>query len=136
MSDYTVAIPEKLYDKARRVAEETAQPVDEVILARLEQSFEPDLPADERAELRALAYLSDDALWTIAREQMPSAKQAQMQLLMDKNSRGTITDAEYEELARLVEQGQRLTLRKAEAMKQLMSRGYTITLDNLKPADE
>ncbi len=136
MSDYTVAIPEKLYDKARRVAEETAQPVDEVILARLEQSFEPDLPADERAELRALAYLSDDALWTIAREQMPSAKQAQMQLLMDKNSRGTITDAEYEEQARLVEQGQRLTLRKAEAMKQLMSRGYTITLDNLKPADE
>lgn len=138
MSDYTVSIPEKLYDKARRVAEQTAQPVDEVILARLEQSFESilDLPDDEQAELRALVYLSDDALWTIAREQMSAAKQERMQILMDKNSRGTITDEEHSELGQFVEHGHRLTLRKAEAMKQLLNRGYTITLDDLNPADE
>ncbi|MFN8373825.1 MAG: hypothetical protein U0694_13235 [Anaerolineae bacterium] len=138
MSDYTVSIPEELYDKARRIAEQTAQPVDDVILAHLEQSFAPalDLPDDERAELRALAYLSDDALWTMAREQMAAPKQAQMQVLMDRNSRGTITDEEYATLSQLVEYGQRLTLRKAEAMKHLLHRGYEITLDNLKPADE
>jgi hypothetical protein len=44
-----------------------------------------DLPDDERAELRALVYLSDDALWTMAREQMASAKQERMQALMDKD---------------------------------------------------
>lgn len=139
MTDYVISIPEKLYDKARRVAEQTARPVDEVIRARLEQSLDEmplDLPDDERAELRALVYLSDDALWTMAREQMASEKQERMQVLMDKNTFGTITDEEYDELTQLVELGQRLTLRKAEAMKLLLDRGYTVTLESLKPADE
>jgi hypothetical protein len=139
MSDHTVTIPEALYDKARQVAEQKAQSVEDFIRERLEQSLQDvraDLPADERAELLALAYLSDDALWTIAREQMASTKQARMQTLMDKNSRGTIIVDEHAELAQMVEQGQRLTLRKAEAMKHLLERGYTITLDDLKPTDE
>lgn len=139
MSDYTVSISETLYDKARRVAEQTARPVDEVIRTRLEQSLDEmplDLPDDERLELRALVYLSNDALWTIAREQMATAKQERIQPLMDKNTDGSITDDEYDELTQLVEQGQRLMLRKAEAMKQLLGRGYSITLDALKPVDE
>ena len=49
-----------------------------------------DIPSDERAELHALTYLSDDTLWTIAREQMPAALQDEMSQLMDKNSEGTI----------------------------------------------
>lgn len=139
MGNYTVSIPEKLYDKARRVAEQTARPVEEVIRARLEQSLDEtplDLPDDERAELRALVYLSDDALWTIAREQMAHSKQERMQALMDKNSSGAITNDEHNELAQLVELGQRLTLRKAEAMKVLLERGYAITAEALSPADE
>jgi hypothetical protein len=138
MTDYTLTIPQALYDKARQAAEQKAQPVEDFIRERLEQSLEDtraDLPADERAELHALIYLSNDALWTIAREQMVNTKQARMQILMDKNSRGNITPDEYAELTQLVEQGQRLTLRKAEAMKRLLERGYTITLDDLKPAD-
>ena len=94
------------------------------------------LPADEQAELRALSYLSDDTLWTIAREQMARAKQDHMQALMDKNTFGTITESELADLTQLVELGQRLTLRKSEAMRLLMDRGYTITLDALKPSDE
>lgn len=138
MSDYMVAIPERLYDKARQVAEQNDQPIEEVIVARLEQGLDVklELPADERAELQALAYLSDDTLWTIAREQMAHARQERMQALMDKNSQGTIAPDEYDELGLLVESGQRLTLRKAQAMKLLMARGYSITLDDLKPADE
>ncbi len=131
---HTLSISESLYDKARRVAEQTARPVDDVIRARLEQSLDEmplDLPDDERAELRALVYLSDDALWTMAREQMASARQSRMQVLMDKNSSGSITDGEYAELTQLVEVGQRLALRKAEAMKHLLNRGYTLTLDAL-----
>ncbi len=92
-----------------------------------------DLPDDERAELHALTYLSDDALWTIAREQLANTKQQRMQALMDKNTDGTITEYEYAELTGLVELGQRLTLRKAEAMKLLLDRGYTVILDSLKP---
>lgn len=139
MSDFTVTIPETLYDKARLAAEQNSQQVDDFIRERLEESLSDSrsaLPADERDELNALAYLSDDALRTIAREQMSSLKQARMSELMDKNSDGSITPAEYTELEQLVEQGQRLMLRKAEAMKYLLERGYTVTLDDLTPANE
>ena len=39
-------------------------------------------------------------------------------------------------LVTLVEDGQRLTLRKATAMNILMDRGYKLTLDDMKPVDE
>jgi hypothetical protein len=135
MADYLLSIPETLYAKAREVAAQTARPVDEVLRARLEASFTEnalDLSDDEQKELQALVYLADDTLWTIAREQMPLPKQSHMQLLMTKNSDGSITEAEYLDLAQLVDQGQRLMLRKAAAMKLLLDRGYQITLDNLK----
>jgi hypothetical protein len=123
MSDYTVSIPSDLCEKVQRLAEQTSQPVDERFL---------DLPGDEQAELKAIAYLSDDALWTIAREQMPKALQERMSALMTRNTRGTITDAEHIELTELVERGNKLTLRKAQAMNYLMDRGYTVRLDDLK----
>lgn len=133
MSDYTISIPAALYERARRVAQRTSQQVDEVIRAKLAGALdEPlsDLPDDERAELKALAHLSDDALWTIAREQMQKALRERMSALMTKNTRGTITDAEHAELTELVERGNRLTLRKAQAMKYLTERGYQITIDD------
>ena len=138
MSDYIVSIPDSLYDKAQRLAEQTSQPVDDLIRTRLARALDQpvlDLPADEQAELRALSYLSDDTLWTIAREQMQATLQARMSLLMDKNSQGTILPDEQDELTTLVERGDRLMLRKAQAMKLLIGRGYSVHLDNLNPLD-
>jgi len=139
MSDYTISIPENLLEKAQRIAEQKALSVDEVIRTRLEGAFdEPffDLPDDEKSELKAMAYLSDDTLWTIAREQMPLSIQERMSVLMSRNTRGTITDAEYSELTELVERGNKLTLRKAKAMNYLMDRGYSVAFDNLEPRNE
>jgi hypothetical protein len=95
-----------------------------------------DLPDDEKEELKAMAYLSDDTLWTIAREQMQPALEKRISELLTKNQRGTISTAEYQELEELVERGDKLTLRKSQAMKYLTERGYSISLDDLKPADE
>jgi hypothetical protein len=139
MSKYTIAIPHLLYEKAQRLAQQTSQSVDELICTRLEGALDQpmlDLPSDERAELQAMSYLSIDALWTIAREQMPPDLQHAMSQLMGKNSQGTITEDELRDLSALVERGQRLTLRKAQAMKLLVDRGYAISLDALKPTDE
>jgi hypothetical protein len=136
MREHLISIPEELYQEAERIAQETARSVDEVIVSRLKRSLRPsclDLPDDEQEELKALAYLSDDALWTIARAQMPQKSQSIMQDLMRKNSLGTISNSEKIELTQLVEDGQRLTLRKAEAMRLLIQRGHVITLDDLAP---
>ncbi len=139
MSQYTIAIPHALYEKAQRLAQQTSQSVDEIICTRLEGALDQpllDLPSDERAELQAMSYLSTDALWTIAREQMPHQGQQAMSHLMEKNAQGTITAEELRDLAALVERGQRLTLRKAQAMKLLLDRGYAVSLDALTPSDE
>src|SRR5690606_34908444 len=111
----------------------------EVIRTKLEDALDQplfDLPDDEKEELKAMAYLSDDTLWTIAREQMQKPLQERMSVLMTKNTKGTITDDEYAELTQLVESGNRLTLRKAQAMKYLTERRHKITLDDLYPIDE
>lgn len=138
MSDYTLTIPEAVYRRARRIAEETSQPVEQLLIEHLKNLPEPlpALPPDEQAELDALKHLSDDALWTIAREQMPEDIQAQMQVLMDKNSLGTITAEEYQVLEGFVERGNRLMVRKAEAAGLLMERGYTFTQKDFMPRNE
>jgi hypothetical protein len=139
MSDYSISIPDALLVKAQRIAHQTARHVDDVLLTRLQGALdEPifDLPDDEKAELTAMAYLSDDALWTIAREQMPRTVHDRMVGLMANNTRGTISADEYAELAELVERGNQLTLRKAQAVKYLTGRGYRVSREDLKPAHE
>ena len=138
MSKYTISIPHSLYEKAQRLAKHTSQSVDDLICMRLEGALDQpllELPSDERAELHAMSYLSTDALWTIAREQMLPDLQQSMGQLMEKNSQGTITAEEFRDLSALMERGQRLTLRKAQAMKLLLERGYAVSFEALKPTD-
>ncbi len=55
MSDYTISISDELYEKARRLAEQTSRQVEEVIRTRLEDALDAptfDLPEDEREELQ------------------------------------------------------------------------------------
>jgi hypothetical protein len=94
-----------LYERARRLAKEKAIPIEEILVHQLETTLVelPTLPPDEQAELDALTHLSDDALWTIAREQMEADRQTWMQTLMDRNNLGTISSGEHVELEKLVE---------------------------------
>ncbi|MBN1312941.1 MAG: hypothetical protein JXB30_16115 [Anaerolineae bacterium] len=131
--DVTLSIPQYLYDRARRMAEEKALPIEEILVRQLELTLVdlPTLPPDEQAELDALTHLSDDALWTIAREQMEMEQQGRMQVLMTRNNMGTIASDEHAELTKLVDQGQRLMLRKGKAMALLTERGYHIRPESL-----
>jgi len=134
MSDEIVlTVPEDISTRARQIAETKAQPVEQVLLEHLKTLSAPlpALPPDEQAELDALRRLSDDALWTIAREQMPEDVQAQAHELMDRNSRGIIIDEEHIELEKLVERGDRLMVRKAEAAAILRARGYPFTQNTI-----
>lgn len=137
MSDYTLTLPDEIYQQVRQIAEEKSQPIDEVILNHLRTLSHqlPTLPPDEEAELAALRLLSDDALWAIAKEQLANNLQEKMQVLMDKNSDGSITQVEYSELDQLVERGQQLIVRKSEAAAILTERGYTVSSKNLSNRD-
>ncbi len=134
----TLAVSDYVYNRARQIAEATAQPVEQVLARQLQESFTElsVLPPEEQAELAALKYLSDDTLRAMAREQMPRSRQERTQKLLDLNSTEKITSDEQQELARLVEQGDRLMLRKAWAADILMDRGYKITADDMTAEDE
>jgi hypothetical protein len=139
MADQIVlTVPEDISARARQIADTTALSVEQVLIEHLKTLSAPlpALPPDEQAEIDALHNLSDDALRTIAREQMPDDAQARAHELMDKNSLGTITGEEHAELERLVERGDRLMLRKAEAAAILRERGYSFTHKDFKPQHE
>ncbi|MBX3085001.1 MAG: hypothetical protein KF716_25425 [Anaerolineae bacterium] len=84
----------------------------------------PLVPSDIQSELAALPLLSDDALWTLARESLPEDIQYRAHRLMDKNAYGELTDAENCELEQLVQRSDRLMLRKTEAYAILRTRKY------------
>ncbi len=141
MSDYpvTLPVPADVYDRASHIAAVTSQSIEAVLLQQLQNAFAdslPELPPDEQRELEALTQLSDEALWTIAREQMTEDRQTRMQTLMNTNAQGRLDKVQRSELEALVEQGQRLSVRKAKAAALLTERGYTITLDALSSAHE
>ncbi len=125
-----LTIPEDISDRARQIAETIYQPVEQNLIAHLQTLSAPlhALPLEEQAEL-------DDALWTIAREQMPDDSQTRAHDLMARNVHGLLTDDEYAELEKLVERADRLMLRKAEAAALLRLPGYSFTAQDFKPLD-
>lgn len=134
----TLTLPLDLSARVRQIAETTARPVEQILLDHLKSLIAP-LPAllpDEQAELDALHHLSDDALWTIAQEQLPEKIQERARVLMIKNAREPLSAAESSELEDLVQRADRVMLRKAEAAHILHERGYTFTQEDFRSQDE
>lgn len=132
-----ITIPENLSSRLRRLAARQKQPVESIVAERLFTALDDELdrlPTDEQAELRALHHLSDDALRAIAAEQMSPVNQAEMARLMERNSKGKLNREEQETLAELVERGDQLMLRKAEAAAILVQRGAVESPDELMAA--
>ena len=129
-----ITISENLSTRLRQLAARRRQPVESIVADRLFTALDDELdnlPTGEQAELRALHHLSGDALRAIAAEQMTSVNQALMGQLMERNSKGELSQEEQETLAALVERGDQLMLRKAEAAAILVHRGYAESPDAL-----
>jgi hypothetical protein len=127
--DLTVQLPTPIYQRLERVAQETNQPVEAVVLTSIAGNLPPsldDVPTDLRQDLQVLQTLGDDALWAIARGKLPAAQQTRLEALLARNSAGLLTKAEQEELARLGEETDQLTLRKAHAYALLRWRGFPL----------
>ena len=137
MSDYILTIPDDVVRRARRLAEQSSLPVEKVLIEHLRTlpTALPPLPPEEEAELEALGHLSDDTLWTIAREQMEPEVQERLQALMDKNTQGKLNAGDADQLEQLVDRGLRLTLRKSAAAALLIERGFSISPETLTPRD-
>lgn len=122
-----ITIPENLLVRLRQLASRRQEPVATIVVERLSAALDEELDnlsTREQAELRALHYLSNDALLAIAAEQMSAANQEQLGQLMERNSQAILNANEQKTLAALVERGDQLLLRKAEAAAILVQRGF------------
>ena len=129
-----ITIPDYLSTRLRQLAARRRQPVETILEDRLFTALDDELDklsTREQAELRALHHLSDDALKAIAAEQMSVDNRTLLARLMEANSRGKLSDDERAMLVALVERGDQLTLRKAEAAAILVHRGYAGAADKL-----
>ncbi|MCP4416924.1 MAG: hypothetical protein GY805_09900 [Chloroflexi bacterium] len=129
-----IQIPENLSSRLRRLAARRREPVEKIIEDRLFTALDDELdnlPTAEQAELRALHHLSNDALRAIAAEQMASENQERMAQLMAGQSIGSLSKEAQADLVILVERGEKLMLRKAEAAAILVNRGQSTSVAKL-----
>jgi hypothetical protein len=125
----TLQLPDEALQRYRRGATAARKLLEEFLIERLMEAIPPladDLPSPLREELRALEQLDDDALWQVARSQLPPARQRLYSRLLTKNSQGAITAQEREMLHTLGEQARLLTLKTAHAYMLLKWRGHCI----------
>ncbi len=124
-----ITLPDDLSVRLHQLATQHRQPFEQFVTDHLRLALDDQLaqlPSAEQAELQALRHLSDDALRTIAAEQLAVAAQGRLAQLLEDNRRGKLSSIEQNELAMLIERGDQLMLRKAEAVKLLHQRGYTL----------
>jgi hypothetical protein len=125
----TVILPEALYERVKETAEASSQSLEAVLAQSIALSLpalEHELSPEVRSELAALPLLSDAELWVIANSTLDKAQQAHLEALANLQKQRSLTTAEQETLAQLMEAAQRIMLRKAETYRLLARRGYTV----------
>jgi hypothetical protein len=124
----TLPVPPSVYRIAQRTAEATSRSIEKVLVDVLSAAspISDDLPPELQAELDALAQMSDDELWKIARSTFSTDQRRQYDRLLEKNSAGKLTPVEREQLKELRLESEQLMLRKAHAYALLKWRGYTL----------
>lgn len=135
MTDHTVTLTlsEPVYTQLQRIASRSAQPIEKMLESHLSGEFSSPstLPESLQTELAAFRQLSDEALWTIAREQMSSDQRERVTLFLALNRRLALTPTEESELDELLAASDRIMIRKAEAAALLTHRGHEVTPDEM-----
>jgi hypothetical protein len=124
----TLQLSDEALQRHQRGAAVARKRLEEFLVERLMEAVPPladELPSPLHEELQFLEHL-DDALWQVARSQLPPSRQRLYSRLLTKNSQGTITAREQETLHALGEQARLLTLKTAHAYMLLKWRGHRI----------
>ena len=125
----TFELPEMVYRQAEKTAAATAHSLEEVLARSVALSLPPleeDLSEELLTELSGLMILGDEALWQIARSEMPFVEQDRLEELTEIRKERDLTESEAEEFEALFTAGEHIMLKKAEAYRLLTRRGFTI----------
>ena len=125
----TINLPNTIYRQLQQAAQMTNRRLEDVLLQTISGNIPPsieEVPANIQAELQSLQWLDIDDLWTVARSQLPPAQQERQTFLLQQNQRGVITASEREEMERIGDLADRLTLKKAYAYALLRWKGFPL----------
>lgn len=125
----TVDIPEDLYRQLKQAADSVQRSVSEIVQERLRQDepILPALPADVERELAAFAFLSDEALWQLARATISLTEQAELAELNYTAQDSGLSPAQQARREHLLDLYQRTMVRRSEAAGHLQARGHDVS---------
>ena len=125
-------LPDAIYQRLQRVAYATHHSIEEVVLQTIRGNLPPsldDLSPELRCVVADLQHMSDEALWSVAKEPLPPHQWRRHQRLLRKGQEGTLSAAEHQELAELRAAADRFVTRRSYALALLKWHGHTIPTD-------
>ena len=136
MATLTFEVPDSLLTRARETAQALDRPLEEVLVGALAVGL-PDVhyaPGSVRNELLEMTFLDEESLWRIAKSEMASRDQRELQALLDVQRRPLVPREEVR-LQALRESYGKAMLRKARALALLSLRGGQPLLEALDVSD-
>ena len=136
MATLTLEVSDSLLTRARETTQALERPLEEVLVGALAVGL-PDVhgaPETVRNELLEMTFLDEESLWRIAKDEMASTDQRELQALLDVQRRPLFPREEVR-LQALRESYGKAMLRKARALALLSLRGGQPLLEALDVSD-
>lgn len=136
MATLTFEISDSLLKRAHEAAQALDRPVEDILVGALSVSLPDihDVPASMRSELLEMTFFDEESLWQIAKGEMTSAEQSELQALLDVEQRPLVLQ-EHVRLQELRESYGKAMLRKARAYALLSLRSGQPLLAVLEATD-
>ena len=136
MATLTLEVSDSLLTRARETTQALERPLEEVLVGALAVGL-PDVhgaPETVRNELLEMTFLDEESLWRIAKYEVASTDQRELQALLDVQRRPVVQREEVR-LQALRESYGKAMLRKARALALLSLRGGQPLLEALDVSD-
>jgi hypothetical protein len=129
LQNVNVILPEDIYRRFEDMAAVTHRSLEDVLVETLQGNLPPvvrDVGPEQRDLVAGLQQLDDEALWAIAKENIPAPQWRRHRHLLRKVALGTLTPSDQAELDDLHTATDRFAIRRSYALALLKWRGYTI----------
>ncbi len=136
MATLTFEVSDSLLKRAHEAAQALNRPLEDVLVGALAVGLPDvdDVPASVRSELLRMTFFDEELLWQIAKDEMASAEQKELQALLDVQQR-SLFPQEQARLQKLRESYGKAMLRKARAYALLSLRSGQPLLAALEMTD-
>lgn len=121
MTTVTLDLPRQIYQKAAQIAKATKRPIEQVVVEWIRPPVER-AGSMQDAVLAGLEAMSTAQLTQVARSGASLEDTERLRELLSLQEQRELTEAEQDEAARLVEQEDLITLRKAKVIYLLKQR--------------